>query len=102
MLVRAFSPGIFPKGATDMCMIPVCVGFDYHEDSIQVCIMSQSGKTLVNRSVANSVELVIHAVSRFAREAACAEGAGSLAGGLLDCHFRRPRWQRRTDQHEHA
>ena len=52
-----------------MSMIPVCVGFDYHDDSIRICVMSQSGQTLMNRSVANSVELVIHAVSRFARVA---------------------------------
>jgi len=33
--------------------IPSFVGLDYHQDSVQVCILDSSGKVLVNRSVAN-------------------------------------------------
>lgn len=29
------------------------VGLDYHQDSVQVCVMDQEGTVLVNRSVAN-------------------------------------------------
>lgn len=75
-----------------MCMIPVCVGFDYHEDSIRVCVMSQSGKTLLNRSVGNSVELVIHAVRRFAREAVCAVEACCGAADFAHELSRRSGW----------
>src|SRR6478735_3013927 len=34
-----------------MSMIPVCLGFDYHDDSIRICVMSESGQTLLNRAV---------------------------------------------------
>ena len=75
-----------------MCMIPVCVGFDYHDDSIRICVMSQSGKTLLNRSVANSVELVIQAVRRFAREAVCAVEACCGAADFAHQLARRTGW----------
>jgi transposase len=73
-------------------MIAVCVGFDYHDDSIRICVMSQSGKTLLNRSVANSVEAVIHAVSRFARTAVCAVEACCGAADFAHELSRRTGW----------
>src|ERR1044071_1664071 len=72
MLVRAFSPGISPKGATDMCKITLCVGFDYHDDSIRVCVMDEDGNTLVNRSAPNDVPYIIDLVSQFGSFALCA------------------------------
>lgn len=38
-----------------MYKITLCVGVDYHDDSIQVCVMDEDGNSLVNRSVANDV-----------------------------------------------
>jgi transposase len=75
-----------------MTMIPVCVGFDYHEGSIQVCVMNQEGKTLLNRSVANSIELVIHAVRRVARDAICAIEACCGAADFAHELSRRTGW----------
>ena len=34
------------------------VGLDYHEEMIQVCVLNANGDTLVNRKVANDVEVV--------------------------------------------
>src|SRR6476619_8417197 len=75
-----------------MSMIPVCVGFDYHDDSIRICVMSESGQTLLNRSVANSVELVIQAVSRCARVAVCAVEACCGAADFAHQLSRRTGW----------
>jgi transposase len=75
-----------------MCMIPVCVGFDYHDDSIRICVMNQAGQTLLNRSVPNSVELVIHAVRRVAREAVCAVEACCGASDFAHQLSRRTGW----------
>ncbi|MEX0611878.1 MAG: IS110 family transposase, partial [Pirellulales bacterium] len=75
-----------------MSMIPVCVGFDYHDDSIRVCVMNKAGKVLVNRSVANSVELVILAVSRFGAMAVCAVEACCGAADFAHELRRRTGW----------
>ena len=32
-----------------MSDLPVFVGLDYHQDSIQVCLVDQQGKMLLNR-----------------------------------------------------
>lgn len=41
-----------------MAIVSRFVGLDYHEDSVQVCVMDGEGVELVNRSVPNDVELV--------------------------------------------
>ena len=33
-----------------MSNVPVFVGLDYHQDSIQVCVLNQKGDVLLNRS----------------------------------------------------
>jgi Transposase len=40
-------------GATDMAIVPVYVGLDYHSDTSRVCVMDVDGVVLVNRNVAN-------------------------------------------------
>ena len=75
-----------------MSMIPVCVGFDYHDDSIRVCVMNEAGKTLLNRPVGNSVELVVHAVSRFGSAAVCAVEACCGAADFAHELRRRTGW----------
>ncbi len=37
-----------------MATITRFVGLDYHQDSVQVCVMDAAGNTLANRSVPNS------------------------------------------------
>ena len=41
-----------------MTILAFYVGLDYHDDSIQVCVMNEEGLELVNRSVANDVDAV--------------------------------------------
>ncbi len=36
-----------------MSNVPLFVGLDYHQDSIQVCVLNQKGEVLLNRSAAN-------------------------------------------------
>ena len=45
-----------------MDMITVCVGLDYHSDSIRVCVMAMDGDVLVNRNVENQIGEVQDAI----------------------------------------
>ena len=48
-----------------MFNLPVFVGIDYHTHIIQVCVMNQQGKILVNQSVPNDPESVFRVVAPF-------------------------------------
>jgi len=69
-----------------MSSVPVFVGIDYHQDSVQVCVLDSSGKRLSNRSVGNDAAIVAEAASRHGRpvrvaiEACC--GAANMAEEL--------------------
>lgn len=69
-----------------MSIVPVFVGLDYHQDSVQVCVVDGAGRTLSNQSVANDVSAIERAVTRHGRpqriaiEACC--GAAELAERL--------------------
>jgi transposase len=73
-----------------MSSVPVFVGLDYHQDSVQVCVLDAGGKQLANRSVGNSAAEVARAVKRhgqpvrMAMEACC--GAANLADELIAQH----------------
>src|SRR5438874_722039 len=64
----------------------VYVGLDYHEDSVRVCVIDECGQELLNRDVANDVELVRGWIGRtglpqgIAIEACC--GAAEFADQL--------------------
>lgn len=69
-----------------MSSLPVFVGLDYHQDSVQVCVLNHQGEKLCNRSVEND-SATIHRVMtrhgtprRVAIEACC--GAADLAEQL--------------------
>jgi len=70
-----------------MSSIPVFVGLDYHQDSVQVCVLDAQGKKLFNRSVRNDAQAVAEAATRFGQpvriaiEACC--GAANLAEELV-------------------
>lgn len=70
-----------------MNRIPVYVGLDYHQRSVQVCIMDRDGQLLANRSCPNEVEAIVTFVERFgevrgvAIESCC--GAADLAEALI-------------------
>ncbi len=70
-----------------MSSLPVFVGLDYHQDSIQICVLNESGKVLVNRSIINNARGVAKiscqygAPRRIAIEACC--GAADLSEELV-------------------
>src|ERR1700675_3326701 len=67
--------------------VPLFVGLDYHQDSIQVCVLNQKGEVLLNRSAKNdSQELArlvqpLGIVQRVGIEACC--GAADLGEELV-------------------
>lgn len=70
-----------------MTMVTVFVGLDYHQDSVQVCVMDQEGSVLANRPCANAygaIRTVVHQYGRQVRAAieACS-GAAELAEELV-------------------
>jgi len=73
-----------------MSKVTVFVGLDYHKDSIQVCVMDQSGKVLANRSCANDAGALALLVAFFGDHVrgaieACT-GAADLADELVERH----------------
>lgn len=41
-----------------MSSLPVFVGLDYHQDSVQVCVLDRQGQKLCNRSVENDASVI--------------------------------------------
>jgi transposase len=71
-----------------MSTVPVFVGLDYHQDSIQICVLNQAGDVLLNRPAANDAGEVgrivapLGAVQRVGIEACC--GAADLGQELVE------------------
>jgi hypothetical protein len=71
-----------------MSNVPVFVGLDYHQDSIQVCVLNQKGDVLLNRSAANNyrelerIVAPLGVVQRVGIEACC--GAADLGEELVE------------------
>jgi transposase len=71
-----------------MSNVPVFVGLDYHQDSIQVCVLNQQGDVLLNRSAANDCQELarivrpLGVVQRVGIEACC--GAADLGEQLVE------------------
>jgi transposase len=69
-----------------MSSVPVFVGLDYHQDSVQVCVLDAEGRRLANRSVANDAAEVARVAKRYGQpmrtaiEACC--GAADMADEL--------------------
>jgi transposase len=69
-----------------MSSLPIFVGLDYHQDSVQVCVLDGQGKRLSNRSVKNDAAAIEREATRHGRpariavEACC--GAADLAEEL--------------------
>lgn len=66
----------------------VFVGLDVHQDSVQVCIINDAGKTLCNRSVVNVVSIIVKTIQDFGADAklgieACG-GAAALADAMIE------------------
>jgi len=71
-----------------MSNVPVFVGLDYHQDSIQVCVLSQHGDLLLNRSARNDCQEIgrlvqpLGIVQRVGIEACC--GAADFGQELVE------------------
>lgn len=71
-----------------MSNLPVFVGLDYHQDSVQVCVVNQEGDVLLNRSAANDCQELgrivrpLGVVKRVGIEACC--GAADLGQELVE------------------
>lgn len=69
-----------------MSSLPVFVGLDYHQDSVQVCVLDANGRLLLNRSADNDAAVVAKLARRHGQprrvaiEACC--GAANLADEL--------------------
>jgi len=73
-----------------MSIVTTFVGLDYHQDSIQVCVLDQEGKILCNRSVANDAATVVQVATRHGKPRRLAieacSGAADLAETLATKH----------------
>lgn len=71
-----------------MSNLPIFVGLDYHQDSIQVCVLNPQGDVLLNRSLDNDRDQLARAVNPLGRvqrvgiEACC--GAADLGQELVE------------------
>lgn len=70
-----------------MSTVTCFVGLDYHQDAVQVCVLDDAGRQLVNRSCGNDWRRIVETVApagsvkRVAIEACC--GAADLAEELV-------------------
>jgi hypothetical protein len=73
-----------------MSIVTTFVGLDYHQDSVQVCILDQEGKIPCNRSVENHADVVVQVASRYGKPRRLAieacSGAADLAETLATKH----------------
>jgi transposase len=71
-----------------MSNVPVFVGLDYHQDSIQVCVLNLEGEVLLNRSTSNDCSELARLINPLGRvqrvgiEACC--GSADLGQELVD------------------
>jgi len=70
-----------------MSKIPVYVGLDYHQGSVQVCVLDQGGAVLMNRSCPNELGAVVAAAERCGRVVRAAvescSGAADFAEAIV-------------------
>ena len=71
-----------------MDRIPVYVGLDYHQSSVQVCVLDRAGRVLSNRPCGNDAGAIVAAVERHGALAGAAiescSGAADLADELVN------------------
>jgi len=75
-----------------MSKVTVFVGVDYHQDSIQVCVMDAAGTILANRRVGNSTEEVAAVVLPHGDDVRLAVEACSGTAALADERVARWGW----------
>ena len=69
-----------------MKSVPLYVGLDYHQDSVQVCVMDQAGTVLANKAVENRWQCIVELAARYGKVKRAgieaATGAADLAEEL--------------------
>jgi len=75
-----------------MTKVTVYVGLDYHQDSVQVCVMDRSGKVLVNRNCENDWIAIRDTVNPHGAGVKAAIEACGGASGLAEELVQRCRW----------
>jgi transposase len=75
-----------------MCSLPVFVGLDYHQQSVQVCVLNADGTVRCNRGVGNDVDRLVRAVESFGQPAAVAIEACCGAADLAEKLIREAGW----------
>jgi transposase len=75
-----------------MAIVKVFVGLDYHNESVQVCVLNLKGKILVNRRVPNDREAVVQTLGKRRRVAQAAIEACNGAAHLADELIHRAGW----------
>lgn len=70
-----------------MDTVAVFVGLDYHQESVQVCVLDRAGRALANRSCVNDRSAIVAFVRRFGQRVQAAiescAGAANLAEELI-------------------
>ena len=67
-----------------MCISKLSVGLDYHQDQVQVCVLDEQGKVLMNRSLSNHAQAIHGAVAQYGEVTAVAIEACCGAANLAD------------------
>lgn len=75
-----------------MSSVPVFVGLDYHQDSVQVCIVDREGVVLCNRKVADDREKIAGVVQAYGVPVGVAIESCSGAADLADELVTRAGW----------
>jgi transposase len=75
-----------------MSTVPVSVGLDYHQESVQVCVLDESGKILTNRSCTNDSKVIRAVVERCGRAVSASLEACCGAANLADELAQLPGW----------
>lgn len=75
-----------------MNRIPVFVGLDYHQDSVQVCVEARDGTVLTNRRCRNDIAEIVDAAERCGEVVSAAIESCSGAASLADELVNRAEW----------
>ena len=75
-----------------MFNLPIFVGLDYHQKSIQVCVMNQKRKILANVTVANDPDAVHRVVAPFGSNVHVAIEASTGVANFADLLIHRFQW----------
>ncbi len=75
-----------------MSSLALYVGLDYHQDSVQVCVMNLEGEVLINRKVKNRVNAVTGLIQRFGQPAGVAIEACCGAADLAEKIHSKAEW----------